>query len=94
MKRLTSQELKEIKGGASITGSLLNAFVDILKVLLDAGRSVGSELLAIRYVRQTCKRVSHYIYGFGNFNSFTNRIFFWTSSRNQFITIVLSNFYF
>lgn len=42
MKRLTSQELKEIKGGASITGSLLNAFVDILKVLLDAGRGVGS----------------------------------------------------
>lgn len=42
MKRLTSLELKEIKGGASITGSLLNAFVDILKVLLDAGRSVGS----------------------------------------------------
>lgn len=42
MKKLSTQELKEIKGGASITGSLLNAFVDILKVLLDAGRSVGS----------------------------------------------------
>ena len=40
MKRLTSQELKEIKGGASITGSLLNAFVDILKVLLDVGSGI------------------------------------------------------
>lgn len=42
MKKLSIQELKEIRGGASITGSLLNAFVDILKVLLEAGRSVGS----------------------------------------------------
>ena len=47
MKKLSIQELKRIKGGASITGSLLNAFVDILKVLLDAGRSVGSGIRRI-----------------------------------------------
>ena len=66
MKRLTNQELKEIKGGASITGSLLNAFVDILKVLLDAGRSVGLvKGLAITFMVLVILILSPIVFSFG-----------------------------
>ena len=43
MKELTSEVLNQIKGGDSyITGPIINAIVSIIKLLQDAGYSVGS----------------------------------------------------
>lgn len=37
-------ELKEIYGGTTITGTVINGFVDLIKLLYDAGKSAGSSL--------------------------------------------------
>ena len=49
MKRVDYVELDSIIGGDSISGTVINAFTNIIKVLMDAGRSVGS---AIRRVAE------------------------------------------
>ncbi|HIS39155.1 MAG TPA: hypothetical protein IAB45_06585 [Candidatus Onthousia faecavium] len=47
MKKLTNQELKNIKAGTSITGSLLNYLNDLINILVDAGRSLGTAIRRI-----------------------------------------------
>lgn len=49
MKKIEVSELDNIIGGDSISGAVINAFTNIIKVLMDAGRSVGS---AIRRVAE------------------------------------------
>lgn len=45
MKRVDNYELDCIFGGSSsISGTVINAFTNIIKVLMDAGRSVGSSI--------------------------------------------------
>lgn len=39
-----NDELKEICGGTTITGTVLNGFVDLIKILYDAGKSTGSAI--------------------------------------------------
>lgn len=48
MNKLDSNELKEIDGGTSITGTLLNAFTSALKTVFDFGRSLGNALRRIK----------------------------------------------
>lgn len=42
MRIIDDQELDSIIGGDSISGTVINAFTNVIKVLMDAGRSVGS----------------------------------------------------
>lgn len=44
MKKVDCVELDSIIGGDSISGTVINAFTNIIKVLMDAGRSVGSSI--------------------------------------------------
>ena len=41
---LNKEELLEIVGGTSISGTLINAFVRAINVALDVGRSLGSAI--------------------------------------------------
>ena len=51
MKRLVNRledcNLEKIYGGGSISGTLVNAFTNIIKVLYDAGHAVGSSIRRI-----------------------------------------------
>lgn len=49
MRKVENQGLEKIIGGASsyITGSIINAFVNVIKLLMDAGNSVGSSIRRI-----------------------------------------------
>ncbi len=49
MKKISNLELSNIKGGAgtTLTSSFVNAFTNIIKVLFDAGHSVGSAIRRI-----------------------------------------------
>ena len=42
MIKINKDDLKEINGGTSITGTLINAFTDTLKTVYDFGKSLGS----------------------------------------------------
>lgn len=42
MTKINKDDLKEINGGTSITGTLINAFTDTLKTVYDFGKSLGS----------------------------------------------------
>lgn len=45
MKTLKEEELEYITGGSDyISGSIINAFVNVIKLLIDAGESVGSSI--------------------------------------------------
>lgn len=44
MKLLTTDELLQIEGGVSLSGSLINAVGSIIKIVLEVGRSIGSGL--------------------------------------------------
>ena len=44
MKTVDIHELDSIIGGDSISGTVINAFTNVIKLLLDAGRSVGSAI--------------------------------------------------
>ena len=48
MNRLNKEELMEIDGGFSITGSLVNAFISAFKTVYDFGRSLGSAFRRIK----------------------------------------------
>ena len=49
MSILEDKELTEIRGGttSSISSSIINAFTNVIKVLFDAGHSVGSAIRRI-----------------------------------------------
>ena len=42
MKPISEQELESIKGGTSISGTIINALVNVIKELKAAGYSFGS----------------------------------------------------
>lgn len=43
--RIDDRQLESILGGAStVSGTVINAFVNIIKVLLEAGEGVGSSI--------------------------------------------------
>jgi hypothetical protein len=44
MNKLKTYELKEIDGGFSLTGTIVEAFTKGLETILDIGRSFGSSL--------------------------------------------------
>lgn len=45
--RINDKDLEKIIGGSTITGSIINAFTNIIKVLGDAGRGFGSAIRRI-----------------------------------------------
>lgn len=47
MKQVDNCELDFIIGGDSISGTVINAFTNIIKLLMDAGRSLGSSIRRI-----------------------------------------------
>lgn len=47
------EELIEIKGGASISGTVINALVKGLSVIVDLGRSLGSAIRRYK-VKEYC----------------------------------------
>lgn len=42
MKKLEKKELELIVGGTTFTASMINALTNILKVLVDSGKGLGS----------------------------------------------------
>lgn len=54
MKKMTNNELKNIRGGTNITGTIINALVSSLKTIHEIGQSLGS---AIRRIKENslCK---------------------------------------
>lgn len=44
MIELKNDELMTIKGGFSISGSLLNSFSSLIKSILEVGRGIGSSI--------------------------------------------------
>lgn len=49
MKKVDNYELDCVIGGDSISGTVINAFTNVIKLLMEAGRSFGS---AIRRVSE------------------------------------------
>lgn len=49
MRKVSNQSLEKLVGGASgtITSSFVNAFVNVIKLLMEAGSSVGSSVRRI-----------------------------------------------
>ena len=47
MKKIEDNVLYEIEGGTSISGTLINAFVDGINTIMDVGRSFGSAIRRI-----------------------------------------------
>jgi hypothetical protein len=48
MNYMTKEELVNVVGGASITGSMLSAIIKGINSLLDLGRSLGSAIRRLR----------------------------------------------
>ena len=44
MNRIDDCKLETIVGGASISGTILNAFTNIIRILYEAGSGVGSAI--------------------------------------------------
>lgn len=44
MNRIEKDELKEIDGGLSITGTIINAFTTGMKTVFEIGRSLGNSI--------------------------------------------------
>ncbi len=44
MQKIEKNELKKIEGGVTLSGTLINSFTSLLKVLLEAGQALGSSL--------------------------------------------------
>ena len=42
--RISDEKLEEVIGGASVSGTIINAFTNVIKVLIDAGIGVGSAI--------------------------------------------------
>lgn len=47
MKIIDDNKLCNIKGGADISSTLVNAFTNVIKILFDSGHSVGSAIRRI-----------------------------------------------
>lgn len=47
MRKVSYQELETVYGGDTISGTVINAFTNIIKVLMEAGRGVGSAIRRI-----------------------------------------------
>ncbi len=47
MTKLSKEELQKVNGGIDLTGTLLNSFTSLIKILLETGRAVGSSLRRI-----------------------------------------------
>lgn len=48
MSRLDNSQLAKIRGGAdTVSSAVINAFTNVIKVLFDAGHSVGSAIRRI-----------------------------------------------
>lgn len=47
MKKICDDDLNFIYGGDSISGTVINAFVNVIKVLQEAGHRLGSALRRI-----------------------------------------------
>ena len=47
MRKVDIYELDFIIGGDSISGTVINAFTNIIKLLMDAGRSFGSSIIRV-----------------------------------------------
>ncbi len=45
--KLNNNNLSKIVGGTTISGTIINAFTNVIKVLLDAGEGVGSSIRRI-----------------------------------------------
>ena len=54
MTLLNNQTLKQIYGGAGISGTLINAINSALKTIADLGRSLGTALKRIK-TKSLCK---------------------------------------
>lgn len=48
MNKISNSELREIDGGISLTGSIINAFTSTIKTLYDFGRSLGNAFRRIK----------------------------------------------
>lgn len=42
MELIKEENLEQLYGGTTITGTIVNALTDIIKILYDAGHAVGS----------------------------------------------------
>ena len=42
-----NNDLKEVYGGSTISGTVVNGFVDLIKILHDAGKGIGSAIRRI-----------------------------------------------
>jgi len=47
MKKIKESELEHIVGGTSLTASIINALVNVIKALKEAGYSIGSGIRRI-----------------------------------------------
>ncbi len=47
MKNISELELKDIIGGTSISGSLINAITSLIDFVYDIGKSIGSSIRRI-----------------------------------------------
>ena len=48
MKKVSNKNLDVIVGGATITGSIINAFTSIIKTITDIGIGIGSSIRRIK----------------------------------------------
>ena len=48
MNKLNKDELHEIEGGTSITGTIISAFTNTLKTVYEIGRSLGNAFRRIK----------------------------------------------
>lgn len=48
MDRINKEELKDIDGGTSLSGTLINAFTNGMKTILEIGRSFGSSIRRLK----------------------------------------------
>ena len=48
MNRIKKEELKQIDGGTSITGTIISAFTSAIKTVYDIGRSLGNAFRRIK----------------------------------------------
>ena len=42
MRKINNNKLNEITGGSTLTSSMINAFVNIIKLIKEAGEDLGS----------------------------------------------------
>ncbi len=48
MEKVKDEKLENLYGGTSFTGTLVNAITDIIKILYEAGHSVGSSARRVK----------------------------------------------